>query len=112
MRLQTKIRKRSGAYAIEAAFVFPIVFFLLLMIVIGSLGIFRYQECAYLARMGTRYGSVHGDNYWYYQRNLRPPNSSPGTVASPATYTDPGNNTGCTFADFNAAMLCSSVLSK
>ena len=75
MRLQTKIRKRSGAYAIEAAFVFPIVFFLLLMIVIGSLGIFRYQECAYLARMGTRFGSVRGDNYWYYQRNLRPPNT-------------------------------------
>ena len=93
MRLRTKIRKRSGAYAIEAAFVFPIVFFLLLMIVIGSLGIFRYQECAYLARMGTRFGSVRGDNYWYYQRNLRPPNSSPGVVANPSGYTDTGNNT-------------------
>src|SRR5439155_6731204 len=80
MMLRTKIRKRSGAYLIECAFVLPITFFLLLMIVIGSLGIFRYQECAYLARMGTRFGSVRGDNYWYYQRNLRPPNSSPGVV--------------------------------
>lgn len=90
MMLQTKTRKRSGVYTIEAAFVFPITFFLLLIIIIGSLGVFRYQECAYLARMGTRYGSVHGDNYWYYQRKLRPPNSSPGTVASPASYTDAG----------------------
>ncbi len=88
MMLRTNTRKRTGVYTVEAAFVFPITFFLLLIIVIGSLGVFRYQECAYLARMGTRYGSVHGDNYWYYQRNLRPPNSSPGTVANPASYTE------------------------
>jgi hypothetical protein len=93
MRLRTKIRKRGGAYLIECAFVFPIVFLLLLMIFIGTLGIFRYQECAYLARMGTRFGSVRGDNYWYYQRNLRPPNSSPGTVANPSGYTDTSSNT-------------------
>jgi hypothetical protein len=88
MRLQSKIRKRSGAYVIECAFVFPITFFLLLMIVIGSMAIFRYQECAYLARMGTRYGSVHGDGYWTDLRKLRPPNVTPGTAASPASYTD------------------------
>jgi hypothetical protein len=100
MRLQTKIRKRTGAYAIEAAFVFPIVFFLLLMIVIGSLGIFRYQECAYLARMGTRFGSVRGDNYWYYQRNLRPPNSTPGLVATPASYTDSSSGVTTTYLSY------------
>jgi hypothetical protein len=88
MRLQTKIRKRSGAYVIECAFVFPIVFFLLLLIMIASLGIFRYQECAYLARMGTRFGSVRGDNYWTFQRNLRPPSVTAGTAANPSGYTD------------------------
>jgi len=93
MMLRTKNRKRTGVYTLEAAFVFPITFFLLLIIVIGSLGVFRYQECAYLARMGTRYGSVHGVNYWDQQRNLRPPNSTPGTVASPASYTDSSSNT-------------------
>src|ERR671923_1065214 len=93
MMLRTKTRKRSGAYVIECAFVFPITFFLLLIIIIGSLGVFRYQECAYLARMGTRYGSVHGDNYWFYQRNLRPPNSSPGTPANPSGYTDSSGGT-------------------
>jgi len=95
MMLRNKIGKRSGAYAVEAAFVFPITFFLVLAIIIGSLGIFKYQECSYLARMGTRYGSVHGDNYWYYYRNLRPPNSTPGTAASPASYTD--SSTGTTY---------------
>ena len=29
-----------------------------------------------LARMATRYGSTHGDGYWYFQRNLRPPTLS------------------------------------
>ena len=95
MMLRTSRQKRSGAYAVEAAFVFPIVFFLLLAIILGSLGIFKYQECSYLARMATRYASTHGDNYWYYQRNLRPPNSTPGTAASPASYTD--SSTGTTY---------------
>jgi hypothetical protein len=93
MRLRIKARKRNGTYIVEAALVYPITFFLILATVIGALGIFRYQECSFLARLGARYGSVHGDNYWYYQRNLRPPNSSPGTAASPSGYTDTSSNT-------------------
>jgi hypothetical protein len=93
MRLRTKIRKRSGAYTVEAAFVFPVTFFLLLAIVIGSLGIFKYQECSYLARMGTRYGSTHGDNYWYYIKGLRPPASSPSSGGSTGSYTDASTGT-------------------
>lgn len=93
MMLRTKNRKRTGAYAVEAAFVFPITFFLILAIILGSLGIFKYQECSYLARMGTRFGSTRGDNYWYYYRNLRPPASTPGTAASPASYTDASTGT-------------------
>jgi len=100
MMLRTNTRKRTGVYTIEAALVFPITFFLLLMIVIGSLGIFRYQECAYLARMGTRYGSVHGDNYWTYQRNLRSPKSTPGTAASPASYTDSSSGITTTYLSY------------
>jgi hypothetical protein len=93
MLLRTKARKRNGAYVVEAAFVYPITFFLILAMVIGSMGIFRFQECSFLARLGARYGSVHGDNYWYYQRNLRPPNASPGTSANPSGYTDATSGT-------------------
>jgi hypothetical protein len=92
MLLRSK-SKRSGAYTVEAALIYPITFFLILASVIGSLGIFRYQECSFLARLGGRYGSVHGDNYWYYIRNLRPPNSSPGTPGSPSGYTDTTSGT-------------------
>ena len=78
MMLRTKTRKRGGAYTVEAAFVFPITFFLLLAIMIGTLGIFRFQECAYLARLGARFGSVRGLNYW----NSTLMTATPGTAAS------------------------------
>jgi hypothetical protein len=93
MRLRTKTQERNGAYIVEAAFVYPITFFLILATVVGALGIFRYQECSFLARLGARYGSVHGLNYWANQRNLRPPSSTPGTAASPSGYTDTSSNT-------------------
>ncbi len=93
MLLRTKTRKRNGAYIVEAAFVYPITFFLILAMVIGSMGIFRYQECSFLARLGARYGSVHGGNYWYNVVNLR--TNSPGTPANPGSYTD--SSTGTTY---------------
>jgi Flp pilus assembly protein TadG len=56
-------RKRRGAAALECAIVFPITFFLTFGIIIGSLGVFRYQEVASLAREGARYACVHGTDY-------------------------------------------------
>src|SRR5204863_8990100 len=35
-----------------------------------------------------------------------------GYDVDPSAQTDPGNKTGCTFADFKAAIPCSSVFSK
>lgn len=55
--------RRSGAKAVEAAFVLPVVFFLLFALVVGAMGIFRFQEVAYLAREGARYASTHGAQY-------------------------------------------------
>jgi Flp pilus assembly protein TadG len=54
---------RRGATAVEAAFVYPVVLFFILGLVIGAMGIFRYQETAALAREGARYASVHGTAY-------------------------------------------------
>jgi Flp pilus assembly protein TadG len=48
---------------VEAAVVYPVVFMLLLGLVIGGLGIFRYQEVAHLAREGARWAAVHGGQY-------------------------------------------------
>src|SRR5262245_49902487 len=51
---------RPGATVMENAIVLPVTFFLLFALVVGSMGIFRYQEVATLAREGARYASTHG----------------------------------------------------
>lgn len=54
---------RRGATVVECAVVLPVTFMLLLGLVIGAMGIFRYQEVASLARAGARYASTHGAQY-------------------------------------------------
>jgi hypothetical protein len=54
---------RHAATVVECAIVLPVTFFLLFSIIIGAMGIFRYQEAASLARQGARYASTHGYQY-------------------------------------------------
>jgi Flp pilus assembly protein TadG len=54
---------RRGATLVECAIVYPVVFFLLLGLVVGAMGMFRYQQVASLARQGARYASTHGAQY-------------------------------------------------
>src|SRR5579883_203583 len=54
---------RSGTSMIELAVVGPVVFLLLLGLLIGGYGIFRYQQIARLARDGSRWASVRGTQY-------------------------------------------------
>jgi Flp pilus assembly protein TadG len=54
---------RPGASVVECAIVLPLTFFLLFALVVGAMGIFRYQEVASLAREGARYASTHGYQY-------------------------------------------------
>ena len=56
-------RRRRGTHALECAVVFPVIFLLLFGLLIGALGVFRYQEVASLAREGARYASVRGQEY-------------------------------------------------
>ena len=55
--------RRRGTHALECAVVFPLVFLLLFGLIVGALGVFRYQEVASLAREGSRYASVRGQQY-------------------------------------------------
>jgi Flp pilus assembly protein TadG len=48
---------------VEAAFIYPIAFLLLIGLIVGSVGMFRYQQMASLAREIARYASVHGTHY-------------------------------------------------
>jgi Flp pilus assembly protein TadG len=55
--------RRSATTIVECALVYPLVFLLVLGLLVGGLGIFRYQEIAYLAREGARHASVRGMDY-------------------------------------------------
>jgi hypothetical protein len=61
MRLRSE--PRSGTTAVEGVAVYPVVLFLMLALVVGAMGIFRYQEVATLAREAARYACVHGTQY-------------------------------------------------
>jgi len=54
---------RRGATAVEFAVIGPITFFLLIALIVGGMGIFRYQELASVAREASRWASVHGYQY-------------------------------------------------
>lgn len=62
--LRHRSRKpRRGAATVEFAIAAPVVFFLVFATMIGSLGMFRFQQVASLAREGARWASVHGAQY-------------------------------------------------
>jgi Flp pilus assembly protein TadG len=63
MRLRHKPRSRPAGAMIQFAVVGSITFLLLIGLLIGGLGIFRYQQVARLARDASRWASVHGTQY-------------------------------------------------
>jgi Flp pilus assembly protein TadG len=56
-------QRRSGATVVECAFVYPVFFLLVLGLLVGAAGIFRYSQLASLTRETARYASVHGGQY-------------------------------------------------
>jgi Flp pilus assembly protein TadG len=54
---------RPGATLVEVAIILPVTFLLIAALVVGVLGVFRYQEVASLARAAGRYASTHGAPY-------------------------------------------------
>jgi hypothetical protein len=54
---------RSGVTLVECAIIYPFVFLIFLGLIIGGMGVFRYQEVASLARSAARYASTHGAQY-------------------------------------------------
>jgi Flp pilus assembly protein TadG len=61
MRLKRK--SRHAASLVEYAVIAPLMLLVILGLVIGALGVFRYQEVAALARESSRWASVHGAQY-------------------------------------------------
>jgi Flp pilus assembly protein TadG len=61
--LRRPSRERRGATVVELAVVAPILMLLLLGLIIGGLGVFRYHQVASLAREAARHASVRGIDY-------------------------------------------------
>jgi len=56
-------QRRCGATVVECAVVYPVFFLLVLGMLVGAAGIFRYSQLASLTREAARYASVHGGQY-------------------------------------------------
>lgn len=54
---------RRGATIVEFAILLPITLTLVVGVIVGGLGIFRYQQVAHLAREASRWAAVHGTDY-------------------------------------------------
>jgi Flp pilus assembly protein TadG len=63
MTLCDCLRRRRGATVVECAVIYPAAFFVLLGLLIGGLGVFRYQQVAHLAREAVRHTAVRGSQY-------------------------------------------------
>ena len=65
----SRLVRRRGATLVECAIVLPVTFFLILALLIGGMGVFRYQEVASLSREGARWAAVRGATYQLYTGN-------------------------------------------
>jgi Flp pilus assembly protein TadG len=70
--------RRRGVTVVECAVIYPIVFLLLLGLLIGGMGVFRYQEVASQARAAARYASTHGAQY---RKDSGQSTGTPGTAS-------------------------------
>src|SRR5262245_29089086 len=55
--------RRNATTTVEFAITCPIAFFVIFAIIVGGLGVFRYQQVASAAREGARWASVRGADY-------------------------------------------------
>ena len=60
MVVRSRPGRRRGAVLVESAVVYPLLFLLLFGLIVGGLGVFRYQQVACQAREAARYACVHG----------------------------------------------------
>src|SRR5438094_2476918 len=54
---------RRGITVLEVAITAPVAMFVVIGLMVGGLGTFRYQQVAALAREGASYASLHGPYY-------------------------------------------------
>lgn len=70
-------RRRRGVTVVEVAVTAPLAFLLILGLIVGAIGVFRYQQVAHLAREGATYAAMHGPNY---ERRTKKPQADSAQV--------------------------------
>jgi len=80
MRLTKPTARRSGAALVEAAFVVPVILFLLYVVFCGAIMVITVDQVDTAAREGARWASVRG---WSYNFNTKQP---PATAADISDY--------------------------
>jgi Flp pilus assembly protein TadG len=63
MLQRSSTSKRTGAMAVEAALVHPVMMFIMLSLIVGGVAVFRYQQVAGQAREAARWASVRGADW-------------------------------------------------
>jgi Flp pilus assembly protein TadG len=63
MNTQFRNERRSGIAVVEVAITAPVAFLLVIGLIVGGLGTFRYQQVANLAREGANYAALHSPYY-------------------------------------------------
>jgi Flp pilus assembly protein TadG len=61
--MRRNFKPRRAATTVEFAIIAPVVLLVLIGMLVGGMGIFRYQQLAHLAREASRWASVHGADY-------------------------------------------------
>jgi Flp pilus assembly protein TadG len=72
MHLDLRSTPRRAALTVEAAFIYPLMIFLLLALIIGGVGVLRYQQVACQAAEAARYACVRGRDYAAATRSSSP----------------------------------------
>jgi Flp pilus assembly protein TadG len=92
MRHRWVRQRRQGAVLVEGAIVYPVFLMLVFMLIIGGMGVFRYQQVACLAREAARYAAVHGSGWHKETGQVCPTSSAIQTAVLPlAVGMDPNN---------------------
>src|SRR5881394_1831306 len=63
MVFRQKRLRRDGVTLVEFGAVVSVTMVIIFILIVGGLGVFRYQEVAHLAREASRYASTHGGDY-------------------------------------------------
>lgn len=62
-RVRRALPRRVGAVILESAVVLPVTFLLILGLIVGGVGTFRYNEVAHLSHEVARFASTHAGLY-------------------------------------------------